>query len=111
MGSTHAAGFAEMVVEGAIAMRTAVANHLRTNHVPPVHFDFVKPAMAAIMAGAQEEWDEQIELPNGIVMSASEVVDGLNLIPFVEAQAIILADEDDDPFNDEITEFDETFGL
>ena len=86
MGSMQAQAYAEMVVEGGCGMSTAVFAHLQSNHFPPVSADFVPSALLAIMAAAQDEWDEEFELPNGKRLSATEIVDGLHLQAFVEAQ-------------------------
>ena len=100
MGTTHSMEYAGLVAEGAIGMRTAVAAQLQSNHFPPISLDFVQPALLAIMAGAQEEWDEPFLLPNGRTLTAIEIIDGLHLHEFVEAQRVLNGVEADPEWED-----------
>ena len=61
--------------------------HLSSNHYPPIHKVFVSIAIKAIDHALDEEWDEEIELPNGKKLQVSEIVDGLHLEPFIEVRA------------------------
>jgi len=65
--------------------------HLKGNHFPPIHSDFIPPAKKAIKL-AQEaidteddtNWGEIIELPNGKELPVSEIIEGLHLDGFLE---------------------------
>jgi hypothetical protein len=70
--------------------KTALSWHLQSNHFPPVHLDFLPVAEWAIdlheryAAGIDDDFQhETITMPNGIVKSAPEVIDGLHLWPFL----------------------------
>ncbi len=53
--------------------------HLKYNHFPPISTDFVDCCKKAINAGKTEQWDRLIELPNGKLLTASGIIDGLHL--------------------------------
>lgn len=63
MGRTQAIGFAEAVDDGLIDLRGAVHYHLLHNHYPPHPAFMVPVAVAAVEAGQDEEWDQDIVLP------------------------------------------------
>jgi len=67
-------------------MNTAamLEHHLCFNHFPPVSNVFVPVAERAIELANEEQWDELIAMPNGVVLSVGEIVDQLHLIDFVE---------------------------
>ena len=58
--------------------------HLQHNHYPPVSLVFKPVAERAIELAADDDWDEMIEMPNGIVLSVGEIVDQLHLLDFIE---------------------------
>jgi hypothetical protein len=95
----QADGMAELVEEGALQLRVAVLWHLESNHFPPVHRAFLQPALEAIEHARLDDWDHLIELPNGNVVSTTEVVDGLRLDSF--CAEFELTDEDGGPFDEE----------
>ena len=66
-------------------MSTAVLleHHLCFNHFPPISNVFVPVAERAIELANDGDWDETIEMPNGITLSAGEIVDQLHLTSFV----------------------------
>lgn len=84
MGAMHAEEMAAAAGEGEVSMRMALNWHLQSNHFPPVHTVFVDSAMKAIRLVADEEYDEVLELPNGIHKSAIDIVEELHLWPFVD---------------------------
>ena len=46
---------------------TALAWHLSSNHYPPVPSSMIAPCKAAIEAANEDNWDAEIELPDGIL--------------------------------------------
>lgn len=58
--------------------------HLRANHYPPVHLDFLPVAKRAIKEGKKENWDKKIKMPNGITKTVAGIIEGLHLEPFLE---------------------------
>jgi len=95
MGTMNAEEMAAAVGEGETSMRMALTWHLTSNHFPPVHTIFVDVAIRAIMCAAAEEFDEVIEMPNGVSLSVTEIVDQLHLWPFVDnADAVSFDDVD-----------------
>jgi hypothetical protein len=65
-------------------LETAVQWHLQHNHYPPVDLMFVPTVIEAIGLAQDEDWDAEIELPNGVVLSVGEIVDQLHLGAFVD---------------------------
>lgn len=65
-------------------MNVMLEHHLCFNHFPPISNVFVPVAERAIELANADEWDEEIEMPNGVVLTAGEIVDQLHLMDFVE---------------------------
>ena len=84
MGRQFIEGF---LAEG-VQKEVALNYHLQYNHYPPVSTDFVPAFMKAIEAGYEaewnDEWDIDIELPNGKIRTASQIIEGLNLDAFFD---------------------------
>lgn len=64
---------------------TALLWHLRSNHYPPVPASMVEPCKQAIEAYWDEDYHQEIELPDGVefrgstTCKASDLVNGLHL--------------------------------
>ena len=65
MGSLNALGFAAAVNDGDIQLEQALSWHLTSNHYPPLPTFFIPTCIAAIEAGNDEDWDQEITLPRG----------------------------------------------
>lgn len=65
MGSLNALGFADAVNDGQIKLEQALSWHLTSNHYPPLPTFFIPTCIAAIEAGQDEDWDQEIQLPRG----------------------------------------------
>jgi len=83
MGRLYAEGLAESAEDRMIDLVQAVTIHLSSNHYPPVHKAFVPVAVRAIELASDGQWDEDLEMPNGLTRSVYFIVDGLHLHPFV----------------------------
>ena len=82
MGNQTAIALAEEV--GNLAtLETALAIHLQSNHYPPVHPVFIPVCVEAINLAADEHWDVEIEMPNGITKTVAGIVEGLHLGAFI----------------------------
>ncbi len=88
MGSLQASEFAEAARAGALSQDAALTWHLQSNHFPPVSLDFLPAVKDAIVRANQELWDEEIELPNGRVLTVAAIVEGLHLDSFIEEDAL-----------------------
>tara|TARA_R100000458_G_scaffold55570_1_gene59641 strand:- start:118 stop:357 length:240 start_codon:yes stop_codon:yes gene_type:complete len=62
-----------------LSIDEALRWHLAYNHYPPVNAVFVDCCKQAINFGKTEQWDRLIELPNGKLLTAAGVIDGLHL--------------------------------
>lgn len=62
MGSLQAAEMAEM-----LSIDDALTWHLRGNHYPPIPLTMLEPCKEAIQAGLEEDWDREIDLPEGVM--------------------------------------------
>jgi len=71
--------------------KTALAWHLSSNHYPPVPAVMIPVCEQAIALAADEEWHEQVELPEGVSYRGSSsapvwaIVEQHHLADFVEA--------------------------
>jgi hypothetical protein len=84
MGKRRAEEMASAVREGYASLDAALRYHLTCNHYPPVHTSFIETARTAIEACQRDEYDEEIIMPNGLVRTAAEIVEGLHLEDFLE---------------------------
>lgn len=62
MGNLHAADAANLVTEGLIGLRQAVAMNLQSNHFPPIPTEYVAPTVAAIEACNTGDPDAEIDI-------------------------------------------------
>ena len=58
---------------------TMMRNHLRSNFFPPVDVTFTQSALDAVDRCNAGEPDHVIAMPNGVELSAAEIVRGLHL--------------------------------
>lgn len=63
---------------------TALTWHLHDNHYPPVSPVFVPVAITAIERANGGDWESSIDMPNGITLSVSEIVEQLHLNFWIE---------------------------
>ena len=62
MGSVTAIGLADSVLD----LETQLGYHLQGNHYPPVPLSMVQPCIDAIDAAYDEDYNREIEMPEGI---------------------------------------------
>ena len=62
MGSVTAIGLAESELD----LEKQLAYHLQGNHYPPVPLSMVQPCIDAIDAAYDEDYDREIEMPEGV---------------------------------------------
>ena len=94
MGSTVAAGMAEMVEEGQVSLRQAVAYHLECNHFPPVPEEMVPVCLRVIRhLSAGDDAAGLVRLPKGVThrqygrdVPAWVIADELHLEAFIEEE-------------------------
>lgn len=79
MGSMQAGEMRRFLAED-----QALRWHLTSNHYPPIHEDFLPAITKALEHARAEEWDEQVELPNGRVLTVAEIVEQCHLHTFLE---------------------------
>lgn len=87
MGTLHAMEYASMEDR-----RLALGAHLTSNHYPPIHPVFIETAewaidrvVVAVLEEDPEVWDETTTMPNGLVRSVADIIEGLHLDAFVSA--------------------------
>lgn len=83
MGTTQAEGMAEAIGDGMIDLRAALGWHLASNHYPPVHEAFVPTCEEALEAAGRDDWQHEITMPNGLVRTAAQIIQGLHLEAFL----------------------------
>ncbi len=84
MGSLQASEFAGLVEEGSVQLDQALTWHLRGNHYPPIHLDFLPSAKKAIELANEGDFATEIELPNGKILTVGAIVRGLHLDSFIQ---------------------------
>lgn len=89
MGATQAMGMAEAVSDGDIGLRQAIGWHLSANHFPPVPADMIDPCIQAIEYAADEDWDAEVELPEGTEYRGSTVAPVWAIVEAHHLQAFI----------------------
>jgi hypothetical protein len=62
MGSVTAIGLAESELD----LEKQLAYHLQGNHYPPVPLSMIPVCVEAIDAAYDEDWDKEIEMPEGV---------------------------------------------
>ncbi len=67
-----------------LKLEQAISFHLEYNHFPPINPTFAKPAKEAIENAVLDNYDKEVQLPNGKKLSTSKVIDSLHLSSFVE---------------------------
>jgi hypothetical protein len=60
--------------------------HLQFNHYPPVHSIFVETAKETIDLANQGDWEIDVTLPNGRILTVSEIVEQLHLETFLDGK-------------------------
>jgi hypothetical protein len=63
MGSTFALDLAENID---VTLEQAIGMHLQGNHYPPVPLSMVQPCIDAIDAYYEDDFDKEIEMPEGV---------------------------------------------
>ena len=66
-------------------LETAVTWHLRSNHYPPIHTDFVPVALKAIELANEGEYDAELTYPNGLVRTVAHTIEGLRLDAYIDS--------------------------
>lgn len=66
MGNLQAQEFASMVEDEGLDLTTALEWHLTANHFPPLPLELVPVAVKVIDLANQEDWDAEVELPEGV---------------------------------------------
>lgn len=84
MGSLQASEFAGLVEEGSVQLEQALTWHLRGNHYPPIHLDFLPSAVKAIELANDGDFTTEIQLPNGKILTVKKIIRGLHLDSFVQ---------------------------
>ena len=58
--------------------------HLQYNHFLPIHPIFIETAKKAIDLANHNDWDTQVTLPNGRILTVAEIVEQLHLESFLD---------------------------
>lgn len=86
MGHMQAEAYADAVADRLLTLDQALDAHLTSNCYPPINVLFIPPCKEAIEACRDEVPELELELPNGRVLSAEEIVDQLHLHAFVQTR-------------------------
>lgn len=67
-----------------ISLRNKLIFHLTSNHYPPISIDFIPTCKKAIKLGNEARFQDMIRMPNGIIKSVADIIEGLHLEEFLE---------------------------
>ena len=84
MGSLQAAEMAELT-----DIRQGLAWHLQGNHYPPVPVSMVDACIEAIEAANADDWDQEIELPDGVSYKGRATAPAFAIIDSHHLQAFL----------------------
>lgn len=72
--------------------------HLTSNHYPPLPKSLIKPCKEAIRNALAEEWDKEIDLPEGIALGSVTTVPTRRIVEACHLEAFIdtYSGKDDD---------------
>ena len=90
MGSLQAEEFAGMVREGSVVLDAALHWHLRSNHFPPLPLALIEVAKAAIQKANNEEYEAEIDMPDGISFrdagkaTVYQLIESMHLESFID---------------------------
>ena len=70
MGHNWISGFLE---DGTLSRQASMELHLQYNHYPSVSLCMVKPCMDAVENALMDEWDKEVDLPEGMSFKGSKV--------------------------------------
>lgn len=73
---------------------TTLSWHLQSNHYPPVPLSMIPVCKAAIDAGNEEDWDKQIELPEGVSYRGSKTAPASVIIEQHHLESFLSGDDD-----------------
>lgn len=85
-------GIGQDIAKSSLDLETKMSWQLQGNHYPPIDDSFIPVAIKAIECANTNNWDKVLELPNGVERTASFVIEGLHLQPFVDG--MIVPEED-----------------
>lgn len=95
MGRMQADEFGGLVQAGEIALELALGWHLQSNHYPPVPSEMVEPCKKAIELANAGEWDEMVDLPEGVeyrdgstMVTAAVLIESFHLDSFLDEEAL-----------------------
>ncbi len=67
-----------------LKLEKAISFHLEYNHFPPISPTFAKSAKEAIQNAQLDNYDKEVQMPNGRNLETSTIIDALHLHSFVE---------------------------
>jgi hypothetical protein len=86
MGRMSALGMKEALDDRLADLDSVLVWHLTSNHYPPLTTKLVPYAKEAIQLCNDSRWEEEIEFPNGSVVSAGKIVEDLHLESFLNEE-------------------------
>jgi hypothetical protein len=96
---------ADAVNDGSASLNMALAWHLQSNHYPPLPSALIETAKQAIEAGNDDDFDREIDLPDGIELGDRTSVPAGELIEAMHLDAFLIS-EDPGQYDDDFEEED-----
>lgn len=66
-----------------LRLEVSIENHLQYNHYPPISLEFSVACIEAIFNCVKDNYDKEVKLPNGKILSSRVICDELHLWDFV----------------------------
>jgi hypothetical protein len=101
MGAMHAQEFAAAVSDDTTTIDQALIYHLQHNHYPPVPVSMVEACKAAIEACQDEDYDQQIELPEGCSFRGRPAAPACEIVNAHHLDAFLYSEEEEDDDDDD----------
>lgn len=76
------------IANAPLALEERLSWHLEGNHYPPIDKAFIPAAMSAIHMANNDNWDAEIDLPNGLTRTVEFIITNMHLEPFVPTMTV-----------------------
>ena len=76
------------IANSPLSLEEQLSWHLEGNHYPPIDKAFIPVAMTAISMANDDNWDAEIDMPNGLTRTVEFIVTNMHLEPFVSSMDV-----------------------
>lgn len=80
---------AQDIADAPLSLEDKLSWHLKGNHYPPVHEDFIPVCIEAITRANNGDYDSMLQYPNGRERTVGYTIGGLHLEFFLDDDALL----------------------